>query len=81
MRTSYEEKLAGKEWSTIRFCFKWNFQSAHAKENNAAIAINTGRHENGPLASRMVTKQRHGYLNLLLCLYILYSKQHENNRK
>ena len=48
MRTSYEEKLAGKEWSTIRFCFRWNFQSAHAKEINAAIAINTGRHENGP---------------------------------
>ena len=38
MRTSYEEKLAGKEWSTIRFCFRWNFQSAHAKEINAAIA-------------------------------------------
>ena len=38
MRTSYEEKLAGKEWSTIRFCFRWNFQSANAKEINAAIA-------------------------------------------
>ena len=48
MRTSYEEKFAGKEWSTIRFCFRWNFQSAHAKANNAEFAINTGRHENEP---------------------------------
>ena len=51
MRTSYEEKLAGKEWSTIRFCFRWNFQSTHAKEINAAIAINNGRHKNGPRKS------------------------------
>ena len=50
MRTSYEEKLAGKEWSTIRFCFRWNFQSEHEKENNSASAIKTitGIHVNGP---------------------------------
>jgi hypothetical protein len=40
MRTIYEEK-AEKEWSTIALCFRWNFQSAHAKGINLAIAVNS----------------------------------------